>query len=186
MEVKRHEILLQNDKTALLVVDIQEKLLRVMHKNKSLVKDVIKLIKGIKVLGIPIYYTEQYPKGLGETAKEIKDELEGEPIQKLSFSCAGAGNLFEQLKEKNISQVIVCGIEAHVCVQQTTLDLLANGFQVNVPANAVSSRTKIDYKTALQRMGKHGAEITTVEAILFELLNVCTTQEFKDIAKIIK
>jgi nicotinamidase-related amidase len=185
-EIKRHEKLLKSDKTALLVIDIQERILKVIRKNKLLIKDVLKLIQGIKVLGIPIYYTEQYPKGLGETAKEIREELVGEPIQKLSFSCSGAGNLFEQLKEKNISQVIVCGIETHVCVQQTVLDLLANGFEVTVPANAVSSRTKIDYKTALQRMEKHGAEVSTVEAILFELLNICTTQEFKDIARIIK
>ncbi len=184
--IKRHPILLQSNKTALLVIDIQERLLKVMRKRELLIKDVVKLIKGIKVLGIPMYYTEQYPKGLGETAAEIKNELNGEAIQKLSFSCAGAGNLFNELKEKNISQVIVCGIETHVCVQQTVLDLLANGFQVNVPANTVSSRTKIDYKTALRRMEKHGAEITSVEAVLFELLNVCTTQEFKDIAKIIK
>ena len=185
-KIKRHEILLKNETTALLIVDFQERLLNVMRKKDLLKKDMLKLVKGIKVLGIPIYFTEQYPQGLGETAKEIKAELEGEAIQKLSFSCSGAGNLFSELKEKNISQVIVCGIETHVCVQQTTLDLLANGFQVNIPANAVSSRTKIDYKTALSRMEKHGAEITTVEAILFELLNVCTTQEFKDIAKIIK
>ncbi len=185
-EIKRHEILLKNETTALLIVDFQERLLNVMRKKDLVKKDMLKLVKGIKVLGIPIYFTEQYPQGLGETDEEIKAELEGEAIQKLSFSCSGAGNLFSELKEKNISQVIVCGIESHVCVQQTALDLLANGFQVNIPANAVSSRTKIDYKTALKRMEKHGAEITTVEAILFELLNVCTTQEFKDIAKIIK
>ncbi len=184
--VKRHPSLLQNSKTALLVIDIQERLLRVMRKRELLIKDVVKLIKGIKVLGIPIYYTEQYPQGLGATADDIKNELDGEAIQKLSFSCAGAGNLFKELNEKNITQVIVCGIETHVCIQQTVMDLLANNFEVTVAANAVSSRTKIDYKTAIKRMGKHGAEISTVEAILFELLNVCTTQEFKDIAKIIK
>jgi len=185
-EIKRHKTLLKNEKAALLVIDIQERLFKVMRNNEQLLTDVLKLIKGVKVLGIPVYFTEQYPEGLGETVKEIKSELEGEAIQKLSFSCSGAGNLFEQFKEKNHSQIIIAGIESHVCVQQTTLDLLANEFQVTVAANAVSSRTEIDYTTALRRMEKHGAEISTVEAILFELLNVCTTQEFKDIAKIIK
>jgi nicotinamidase-related amidase len=104
----------------------------------------------------------------------------------MSFSCSGAGDLFEELKKKKLSQIVVCGVEAHVCVQQTVLDLIENGFQVNLAADAVSSRKEIDCNTALDRMRYHGAEITTAESILFELLNVCSTPQFKEVSKIVK
>ncbi len=185
-EMKRHPAILKRESSALLVVDIQERLFRVMQNYEALLENVLKLIKGMKILNIPIFYTEQYPKGLGSTVQLIKEELNGDAIQKLSFSCGGAENLFEELKHQKIKQVIVVGIESHVCVQQTVLDLIANGFQVHLPVNAVSSRFKIDYDTALKRMDKHNAEITTVESILFELLNVCTIPEFKPITSLIK
>lgn len=184
--MNRNKIILQRENSALLIIDIQEKILKAMLNYEDFLQNVIKLVKGVNVLQIPIYYTEQYPKGLGSTVKEITDELTGEAIQKMSFSCFAAGNLFNQLKRQKISQVIVCGIESHVCVQQTVLDLLANGFQVNVLADAVASRKQLDYEIALNRMEKHGAEITTYEVVLFELLNACGTQEFKIISKIVK
>ena len=184
--VNRNPIILDRNKSALLIIDIQEKVLKVMRNYEDMITNVVKLIKGVKILSIPIYYTEQYPKGLGATIKEIQDELAFAAIQKMSFSCYGAENLFDDLKLKNLNQIIVCGIESHVCVQQTVLDLLANNFQVNLPADTVSSRKKIDYCSALERMSKHGAEITTVESVLFELLNVCGTEEFRSISKIVK
>lgn len=186
-KIIRNPKILQRENAALLIVDIQERILGVMRNHQSVVENTIMLIQGAKILGVPIYYTEQYPKGLGETAEAIKNELsKTNAIQKMSFSCYGAENLFNEFKENNFSQIIVTGIETHVCVQQTVLDLLANDFQVNLPADAVSSRKKIDYKTALERMRTNGAEITTSESILFELLNVCGTHEFKEILKIIK
>ncbi len=185
--MERFEKLLYKDSTALLLIDIQERILPVILNHNLVVENSKKLINGFKVLNLPIFYTEQYPKGLGPTAASIKSELEGlSAIQKMSFSCFGAANLFERLKDNNISQVVVAGIESHVCVQQTALDLAQNGFQVNIAADAVSSRKEIDYNTALNRMSKHGVEITTTEAILFELLNVCGTDEFKKISKIVK
>ena len=185
--IKYNEKILKRDTSALLLIDIQEKILSVMDKPAQVINNSLKLIKGFKVLNIPIFYTEQYPKGLGSTSSTLLKELEGlSAIQKMTFSCAGAGNLFPRLKDNNALQVIVAGIEAHVCVQQTILDLLANGFQVNVAADAVSSRNEFDYRTALDRMRHHGAEITTTEAILFELLNVSGTDEFKQISKIVK
>jgi len=185
--IKRFDKLLITGKTALLVIDIQERFIRVINEFESVVENTLKLIKGCKALGVPIYYTEQYPKGLGLTIGPIKSELEGiEAVQKLSFSCSGAGDLFNKLKKNEVSQVVVCGIESHVCVQQTVLDLIANDFQVNLAADAVSSRKVIDYEIALSRMRQHGAEVTTTEAILFELLNVCGTDIFKQISKIVK
>lgn len=182
----RHPKILNRKKSALLIIDIQEKIINVMRKHNKLLENTLKLIKGAKILGLPIYFTEQYPKGLGKTVHQIQNELEDNSIQKLTFSCSGAEGLFENLKADKIDQVIVCGVESHVCVQQTVLDLLSEGFQVNVPVNAISSRYKIDYSTAISRMEKHGAEITTVESILFELLQICGTPEFKEISLLIK
>ncbi|MCB9257975.1 MAG: hydrolase [Ignavibacteriales bacterium] len=182
----RHPKILNRHKSALLIIDIQERIINVMQNHTQLVENIIKLIKGFKILNIPIFYTEQYPKGLGPTVKQIKNELNGDAVKKLTFSCSGADNLFERLKNNNIEQIIVCGVESHVCVQQTVFDLLINNFQVNLAVNAVSSRFKVDYETAIKRMEKHGAEITTVESILFELLEVCGTPEFKGVSSLIK
>jgi len=183
----RHSTILRRELTALLIIDIQEKISRVMLSPEILIQNTIKLIEGFKILGSPIFITEQYPKGLGETENIIKESLKGVvPIQKLSFSCAGAGDLFDLLKYKRITQVAVAGIESHVCVQQTVLDLIANGFRVSLAADACSSRKEKDYNIALERMRTAGAIVTTTEAILFELLNVCGTDEFKQISKIVK
>lgn len=186
-EVKRFSKLLKPEQTALLIIDIQERILPVINNHQLVVDNTLKLIKGFKVLSLPIYFTEQYPKGLGPTTRSILDELgDFKPFDKMSFSCSGAGDLFEEFQKQNLSQIVVCGIEAHVCVQQTVLDLIENESQVNVAADAVSSRKEMDYQTALERMRVHGAEITTTESILFELLNVCGTPQFKEISKIVK
>jgi nicotinamidase-related amidase len=185
--IKRNEKILQRDTTALLLIDIQEKILGVMNNPEQVVSNSLKLIKGFKALNIPIFYTEQYPKGLGNTTPSLLSELQGlSPIQKMSFSCYGAGNFFTRLEDNNVSQVVVCGIESHVCVQQTVLDLISSGFQVNLAADAVSSRNELDYRIAIDRMRTHGAEITTSESILFELLVNSGTDEFKEVSKIIK
>ena len=185
--MKRHPIILKKETTALLIIDLQERILPVIRNYEVVLENTIKLIKGFKTLQLPIYFTEQYPKGLGPTSKKVLSELEGySAIHKMSFSCSGAGNLFDELHKKKLSQIVVCGVESHVCVQQTVLDLMANNFQANLAADAVSSRKEIDYKTALQRMLALGAEITTTESILFELLEVCGTPEFKEVSKIVK
>lgn len=185
--MKRFNKLLTTDKSCLLIIDIQERILPVINDYKIVVQNTLKLIKGFKILNLPVYYTEQYPKGLGPTTATIKEELNSiQPVEKMSFSCFGAGEIFDELNKKNLSQVVIAGIEAHVCVQQTVLDLLENNFQVNVAADAVSSRREKDYLIAIDRMRNHGAEITSTESILFELLNVCGTDEFKAISKIVK
>ena len=186
-EFRRFKKLLNPQTTGLLIIDIQERILPVINNHQRVVENTLKLIKGFKVLNLPIYFTEQYPKGLGPTLRSIKDELADlKPFDKMSFSCSGAGKLFDEFNTNDLKQIVVCGIEAHVCVQQTVLDLLENGFQVNLASDAVSSRKEIDYSTALQRMQQHGTELTTTESILFELLNVCGTPQFKEISKIVK
>lgn len=187
MILKRNDLILKPESTALVIIDIQEKILNVMCDPKTVIDNTLKLIKGFKVFSLPIFLTEQYPKGLGPTASALAEELVGiNPIQKMSFSCFGADKFFQRLMDNNVRQVVISGIEAHVCVQQTVFDLLANDFQVDVAADAVSSRREMDYRTALNRMSKHGAEITTTESILFELLNVCGTDEFKQVSKMVK
>ncbi|MFZ0453957.1 MAG: hydrolase [Ignavibacteriaceae bacterium] len=185
--MERNYKILLRDSTALLLIDIQEKILNVMLSKDKLIGNCIKLIKGFKVLNLPVFFTEQYPKGLGSTTHFLQKELEGlSAIQKTSFSCYGAGNLFQRLKDNNIKQVVIAGIESHVCVQQTVLDLLANNFQVDVCADAVSSRKETDLNIALERMRSNNAEITSVESVLFELLQESRTEEFKKISAIIK
>ncbi len=183
----RHPNILQRENTALLVIDIQEKILPVIFEHERVVENALKLVNGFKTMNVPIFYTEQYQKGLGHTESKIKSALQGiEAIEKMSFSCYGAGNLFEILEKNNISKVVVCGVESHVCVMQTVLDLLEEEFQVFAAADAMSSRRKFDYEIALRRMEKNDAEITLTESILFEMLNVCGTDEFKTISKLVK
>ena len=185
--MKRHPIILKKETSALLIIDLQEKILPVIRNVDIVIENTIKLIKGFKTLNLPIYFTEQYPKGLGPTSSKILSEIKGYyAIQKMSFSCFGAEDLFTELRSKKLHQIIISGVESHVCVQQTVLDLLANDFQVNVAADAVSSRREFDFQIALDRMRTLGAEITTTESILFELLEVCGTPEFKEISRIVK
>jgi nicotinamidase-related amidase len=185
--MNKHSSLLKKEKSALLIIDLQEKILPVVNNYEMVLQNTIKLIKGFRVLNLPIFFTEQYPKGLGQTSELILDQLEGyNAIQKMSFSCFGAEDLFERLNTQKLTQIVVCGIESHVCVQQTVLDLLANDFQVNLVADAVSSRKLIDYEIALNRMQSKGAEVTTTESVLFELLEVCGTPDSKEISKIVK
>ncbi|MCX6169003.1 MAG: hydrolase [Ignavibacteriales bacterium] len=183
----RSQYILHRESSALLVIDMQEKILPVILESERVVENTLKLINGFKILSVPIYFTEQYPKGLGPTESKIKTALDNtEAIHKMTFSCSGAGDLFEELKGKRIKQIVVCGIESHVCVIQTVLDLLSEGFQVHVAADAVSSRRKFDYEIAIRRMESNGAEITLTESVLFELLNICGTDEFKAISKLVK
>lgn len=185
--MERNNKILSRDSTALLLIDVQERILDVMINKDELIANCIKIIKGFKVLNLPVFFTEQYPKGLGPTTHLLLTELEGlSAIQKTSFSCLGAGNLFQSLKDNNVTQVVIAGIESHVCVQQTVLDLLANNFQVDVCADAVSSRKEKDLNIALERMRNNNVEITSVESVLFELLQESRTEEFKKISAIIK
>lgn len=158
-----------------------------MFQGPTVVENIVKLIKTAQTLNVPILITEQYPKGLGPTEPQILEALDQRPpIQKMTFSCCGAQEFVAELKQKAVRQVIVTGIETHVCVQQTALDLLARDFQVHVPKDAVSSRKKLDHQTALERMSKAGVVLTTLESALFELLEEAGTAKFKEVSKLIK
>lgn len=185
--MKRHPQILQRKHAALLIIDVQEKISAVMLDREFLLNNIVKLIKGCRALEVPIFITEQYPKGLGPTEQAIKEALgNSRPLQKMTFSCCGAAELMPALKKAGIKQVMLVGIEAHVCVQQTALDLLANGYQVHVIREGVSSRKTTDAQSALARLQSAGAVISTTEAALFELLERAGTPPFKEISQLVK
>jgi nicotinamidase-related amidase len=171
--------LLVRDRAALVVVDVQEGF-RSYDTFAEVAGACAKLLQGARLLEIPAIVTEQYPKGLGATAAEVG--LQDEPrIEKTVFSAVRADGF--DLAGRD--QAIVCGIEAHVCVSQTVHDLLAEGIEVHVPADAVGSRHELDYQRGLERMQRAGAIVGTVEASLFELLERAGTPEFKAVQKLI-
>ena len=183
----RHSTILNKETTGLLIIDIQERINAVMKFRERVVKNTVKLIYGFNILNVPIFITEQYRRGLGSTDKQILDALnQPEVVEKLTFSCCAAPPLMEQLSAKKIKQVVVCGIETHVCVLQTCLDLLAEGFQVHLVSDAISSRRKLDHEAAIDRMQQAGVILTTNEAALFELLERAGTPEFKQISQLVK
>jgi len=183
----RHHTILNRAHTALLVIDIQDRVHAVMRYRETVETNAIKLIRGCQLLHVPIFLTEQYPKGLGHTIASIRNALQAAvPLQKMTFSCCGSAELMNVLQEKNIRQVALLGIETHVCVLQTALDLLASQYQVHVVRDAISSRRELDHQTALQRLQQAGAIITTAEAVLFELLEHAEAAEFKEVSKLIK
>lgn len=174
-------------RAALVVVDVQERLLPAIFEKERVVQNAVRLVKGAAILGVPVLATEQYRKGLGPTVAEVAAAIPGfAPIEKLAFSARGAAGFTSALRATNASDAILCGIEAHVCVCQTCLDLLADGFRVVVVADAVSSRTPENYRFGLDRMRAAGAVIVSTEMLLFELLEQAGTDEFKQILALVK
>ncbi|MDA1049503.1 MAG: isochorismatase family protein [Planctomycetota bacterium] len=177
--------LMSRTDSALLVVDVQEKLIPMVSRHELIVWNIGRLLDGAKTLGVRAVATEQYPRGLGPTTKELADRL-GDVPEKLTFSCGGCPELFEELRDAGVFKILVVGIEAHVCVQQTVLDLLADGFRVYLAVDAIGSRYVLDYETALRRMDSAGATLTTTEAALFEWCDVAGTPEFKQISALVR
>lgn len=178
--------LIAREASRLLIVDMQEKLLPLIASADRVIANCGRLIDGARLFKVPVDATEQYPKGLGPTVAPLARRLENRP-DKSRFSCAEVlawGTAAEQPDRRH--QIVVAGIESHVCVLQTVLDLLAAGFQVFVPADAVASRTELDRQVALDRMAGCGATIVTTESVLFEWCEVSGTPEFKQISQLIK
>lgn len=177
--------LLASETSRLLIVDVQDKLLPLIPVADRLVHNCRRLLDGAKIVSVPAFATEQYPKGLGRTKAELAERL-GQIPDKVLFSCVpalGWGTAAELNDDRD--QIVVAGMETHVCVLQTVLDLIANGFRVHVPADAVASRSEMDWQIALERMASSGATITTVEAVLFEWCRQAGTPAFKEIQKLI-
>jgi nicotinamidase-related amidase len=177
--------LMSRSDTALLVVDMQDKLLRLMAGHERTIWNTRRLIDGAKLLGLPIAATEQYPQGLGPTAPYLSQRLGPLPA-KTMFSCRECQSLLDGFRDRGIGKILVAGIEAHVCVQQTVLDLLADGYRVYLAVDAIGARHEIDYTTALRRMESSGATLTTTEAALFEWCETASAAEFKQISALIR
>jgi nicotinamidase-related amidase len=183
-----HPMILDRTKTALLVVDVQEAFRGVIGDFARLTSRISVAVRGFQVLDRPIFVTEQYPKGLGRTADEIRATLPAdfEYIEKTAFSSCGAAVLVDQLKGSAVSQVVVCGLETHVCVSQTTHDLLDLGFNVHLLTDCVASRFDHDKIAGVSKMLASGVVSSSVEMALFEMMRDATHDKFKEIQALIK
>ena len=184
----RHENTLDLGSTALAVIDMQESFRQHIADFTELAVRVARVAHAAQLLGVPVFVTEQYPKGLGHTAAEIRAVLPValEPIEKTAFSSCGAQQFAAELERIGARQVIVCGIEAHVCVNQTTHDLLARGYQVHLLTECINSRSAHNRETGLAKMRQSGALPTSIEMSLFELMRDAAHEQFKAVQKLIK
>ncbi len=173
---------LRRDRAALVVVDVQEAFAKAVERFEEVARQTAILARGARVLGMPVVATEQYPRGLGETVPQVREALGETPrLEKTVFSAAQA----EGFDLGGREQVLLCGIETHVCVSQTAHDLLARGVEVHVAVDAVSSRTAANRELGLAKMQASGAILTSVETALFELLGAAGSDEFKTIQKLV-
>ena len=175
------------EKTTAMIIDLQERLLPHMHEHQAVLSRCVLLIRGLTLLGVPMILTEQYPAGLGKTVDALRGmSVADNPIEKVTFSCCDEPSVIAQLKEFGRGTVLLAGIETHVCVLQTALDLKASGFDPVIVADGVASRRESDKVIALQRLDREGCRITTVESILFELMRTSRHAKFKEISKLVK
>jgi nicotinamidase-related amidase len=173
------------DDTALLVIDVQDKLLHLIPEHAALVRNIAFLIDAAKLVGVPVTATEQYPKGLGPTTGELAKRLPDRP-EKTAFSCCAIPSVVESFHRGARPKVLLAGIETHVCVQNTALDLLSLDFRVFVAVDAVATRFAVDHEVALRRIEKAGAVLTTAEAAAFEWVGGAGHPQFKAISQLVQ
>lgn len=175
------------EQTVFVLVDVQGKLSEIVYESGEMLTNLTKLIQGLQVLGIPVLWLEQYPDGLGPTNEKIACLLEeNEPIPKMTFSAFKTDAFKERLQSLNRQQVLIAGIETHICVYQTAADLQLNGYDVQVVKDAVSSRTNENKEVGLRKMAAFGVQVTSVEMALYELMERADDPAFKQLLKIIK
>lgn len=181
---------LDRNNTVLLIIDVQEKLMPVIDDAAGVLRNIDRLVRGCHILGVPAILTEQYVKGLGPTTEVIRrafEETSGySPIEKSCFSACGCETFSERLISLGRTQVLVAGVETHVCVYQTVEDLLGRDFELSIVADAVSSRTAQNRDLALRRLGSDGAKLSSTEMALFELTVASGTDEFRAISRLVK
>jgi len=184
----KDKFFLEKEKAVLVVIDVQEKLCRAMDERvlERLTGNINILQETAHVLGLPVVATEQYVKGLGETLCVLKEKLTSPALEKMTFSCCGETPFPERLNALGRKQVIVAGMETHVCVLQTVLELLDAGYIVHVVRDAVMSRSKENWVTGVEMAAAAGAVITSTEAAMFQLLRVAGTEEFKKLSKLVR
>ncbi len=178
---------LNKENTIGVVIDLQEKILPHMFNREKIIERCLIMVKGLRILNVPIVVTQQYTKGLGNTIKSINDAIGNfSYIEKQTFSCYREPSFIKVMNRSGKRNVVIMGIESHVCILQTALDLLYNNFNPVVVIDAISSRKKEDMDIALWRIRDVGCIMTTVESILFELCRKAGTPEFKEISKLVK
>jgi nicotinamidase-related amidase len=179
---------LEAEKAVLVVIDVQARLVPSMPQDVYLrLRDTISmLVNGVGLLGVPVVTTEQYPQGIGHTVPELADACKEALIEKVSFGCCGEPDFLAALKKLGRSQVIITGMEAHVCVYQTVLGLLEEGYNVHLVRDAICSRNKIDYLTAVAGADKAGAVVTSAETVLFQMMQKSTHEQFRAVSKLVK
>lgn len=189
MPTIRERFFLSAEESLLVVIDVQERLCKAMDQQvlSHLTGNTAVLLEAAHELQVPVAVTEQYVKGLGPTVPELAEKLRGAPRhEKMAFSCCGCAEFVEQVRASGRRQIVITGMETHVCVLQTVLELLDAGYQVQVVRDAVMSRSKRNWKTALEEMRQAGAVITCTESVLFQWLRVAGTEPFKKLSKLVK
>ena len=185
-----HPMTLDRERTALVVIDVQERLFPAMDADhrEEVMRNIKVLTAAARRLNLGTLVTEQYPKGLGHTLQEVKDALPAgvQPIEKVAFSCLGVDAFRSRLTTTGARQLLLAGIEAHVCVLMSALDLLAEGYAVHIVADAVTSRTQANWRLAMAQLRQAGAVVTTTETVLFQLLGQADTDDFRELARLIR
>ena len=175
-------------KTLVAVIDAQERMMPVIEGNERVVDNISRMVRGCLALGLPMLVTEQYSQGLGPTVEPIATAMKEwyRPIEKMTFSAVESMAFMQQLETTGATKVLLCGVEAHICVFQTANDLRQVGWDVEVIADAVGSRVDYSRQIALERMHRHGIEMTTVEMALFKIMKTAECPEFKTVSQIVK
>jgi nicotinamidase-related amidase len=185
-----HPMTLDRERTALVVIDVQERLFPAMDADhrEEVMRNIKVLTAAARRLNLGTLVTEQYPKGLGHTLQEVKDALPAgvQPVEKVAFSCLGVDAFRSRLTATGARQLLLAGIEAHVCVLMSALDLLAEGYAVHIVADAVTSRTQANWRLAMAQLRQAGAVVTTTETVLFQLLRQADTDDFRELARLIR
>lgn len=183
----RHPSLAGRDDTCLVVIDMQEPFLRAMFDLETVVRNTRRLLGVAKVLNLPVLVTLQNPEKMGDTVPEVKELLpDVRPFAKMSFSCCADESFVNAIADLHRGTVILCGIEAHICVSQTAHDLLAVGHRVHVPEDAVCSRKETNRRSGLEKMRQSGVIVTSTEAVIYELMECAGTDEFREVLKLVK
>lgn len=188
MSINIEKFKLDADKAVLVVIDVQERLVPAMPEKvyKRLRETVKMLVQSAKLMNVPVVTTEQYPKGIGHTVPELADACSEKVVEKVSFGCCGEPDFNAAIKETGRTQVIVTGMEAHVCVYQTVLGLLEDGYHVHLLSDAICSRKKTDYFAGVANAAQAGAVVATAETVLFQMLKESTHEQFKAISRLVK
>ncbi len=182
------KFILERDQAVLVVVDVQERLVPAMDQDRyaEVLRNITFVLKSARLLGVPVVGTEQYPRGIGHMVPDLADACRDKVIEKLTFGCCGEPSFIEHMNSLGRRQAIVVGMEAHVCVYQTVLGLLREGFDVHLVRDGIMSRGEIDYLNALESARSAGAVVTTSETAVFQLVKVSSDPQFKEISALVK